>query len=234
MSRKQASAPRQGAQKIVILGIGGNCVDILDTLNDINAASARPRFQCIGFLDDDPAAHGKLIGGIPVIGGLKRARSICDALFVNGIGSPATFRQKPEIIASTGLSEARFVSIVHPSAVVSSMATVGVGTVILQNSVIASSAKIGRHVMILPLTVVSHHGVVGDYSTIAGGASISGYVRIGRACYIGSHCAIREQVSIGDCALCGIGSIVLEDVPARAVVAGNPARRLRGLKTISR
>jgi sugar O-acyltransferase (sialic acid O-acetyltransferase NeuD family) len=234
MSRKQVSAPRQSAQKIVILGIGGNCIDILDTLNDINVASARLRFQCMGFLDDDPAVHGRRISGIPVIGGLKRARSISDVLFVNGIGSPATFRHKPEIIASTGLSEARFISIVHPTAVVSSMATVGVGTVILQNSVIASNAKIGGHVMILPLTVVSHHSVVGDYSTIAGGVSISGYVRIGRACYIGSHCAIREHVSIGDRALCGIGSVVLKDVPARAVVAGNPARHLRGAKKSSR
>jgi len=228
------TARRLGGQKVVILGIGGNCIDILDTLHDINDASPRPRFQCVGFLDDDPAAQGKRICGIPVIGGLDRARSIRGAWFVNGIGSPRTFWRKPQIIARTGLGDDRFVTIVHPSARVSRMATLGAGTVILQNSVVASNAKVGKHVMVLPLSVISHDAVIGDYSTIAGGVCISGNVRVGRACYLGSNCAIREHLSIGDAALCGVGSTVIADVPPRAVVAGNPARRLRRSSKVSR
>lgn len=217
-------------QKIVILGTGGNCVDILDALLDINAAAPEPRFQCIGFLDDDPATHGTHVCGVPVIGELKRARSITDALFVNGIGSPQNFWRKPEIIGTTGLPEDRFVSIIHPSAQVSAFASIGVGTVILQNSVIASNAKIGKHVMILPLSVVSHDSVIRDYSTIAGGVCLSGNVRAGYACYFGSRCAVRENLTVGDYVLCGMGSNVLADVPSNSVVVGNPARRLRDVK----
>jgi sugar O-acyltransferase (sialic acid O-acetyltransferase NeuD family) len=224
--RGTASAPR--AQPIVILGVGGNCVDILDAIQDINALASRPRYECVGFLDDDPSRHGTSIHGIPVLGGLARARALRRAVFVNGIGSVGNFRRKREIIARTGLPVERFATIVHPSAQVSRLAAIGAGTVVLQNSVIGSDARVGRHVMILPLTVISHHAVVGDYSTIAGGVSISGYVRIGRACYIGTHSAIREHLAIGDAALIGMGSIVVRDVPPGAAVAGNPARPLRG------
>jgi len=46
---------------------------------------------------------------------------------------------------------------------------------------------------------------------------------------IGSGATILANVSIGEHALVGAGSVVTKDVPARAVVAGNPARILRYL-----
>jgi acetyltransferase-like isoleucine patch superfamily enzyme len=46
---------------------------------------------------------------------------------------------------------------------------------------------------------------------------------------IGSGSTILSQVTIGENALVGAGSVVTKDVPANAVVAGNPARILRYL-----
>lgn len=47
---------------------------------------------------------------------------------------------------------------------------------------------------------------------------------------IGSGATILANVTIGEHALVGAGSVVTKDVPARAVVAGNPARILHYLK----
>jgi len=44
---------------------------------------------------------------------------------------------------------------------------------------------------------------------------------------IGSGCTILANVTIGENALVGAGSVVTKDVPANAIVAGNPARFLR-------
>lgn len=49
-------------------------------------------------------------------------------------------------------------------------------------------------------------------------------VRIGRRCWIGFNSAIMKGVTIGDEAIVAAGSVVIRDVPAGAVVAGNPAR----------
>lgn len=46
---------------------------------------------------------------------------------------------------------------------------------------------------------------------------------------IGSGSTILSQVTIGEEAIVGAGSVVTKDVPARAVVAGNPAKILRFL-----
>jgi len=48
---------------------------------------------------------------------------------------------------------------------------------------------------------------------------------------IGSGATILANVTIGENALIGAGSVVTKDVPANAVVAGNPARIFRYLET---
>jgi UDP-2-acetamido-3-amino-2,3-dideoxy-glucuronate N-acetyltransferase len=44
---------------------------------------------------------------------------------------------------------------------------------------------------------------------------------------IGSGCTILANITIGENALVGAGSVVTRDVPANSIVAGNPARILR-------
>lgn len=50
-----------------------------------------------------------------------------------------------------------------------------------------------------------------------------------RGASIGSGARILSKLTIGENALVGAGSVVTKDVPANAVVAGNPARVLRTL-----
>ena len=52
---------------------------------------------------------------------------------------------------------------------------------------------------------------------------------VGKGASIGSGATILANVTIGENALIGAGSVVTKDVPANAVVAGNPARLLRYL-----
>jgi sugar O-acyltransferase (sialic acid O-acetyltransferase NeuD family) len=214
-------------KKIVILGTGGNSVDILDTLNDINDASSRHSYECLGFLDDNEDLWGKRILGVEVLGPLEKARGLDGCLFVNGIGAPTNFWKKEAIIGKTGATLDRFETVIHPSASVSRTATLGRGVVVFQHVVITSNVQIGNHVIILPNTVISHDDVIGDYTCIAGGVCVSGQVTIGRSCYLGTNSTIIGNSEVGDRCLVGMGSSVLRNVPPNSVVVGNPARFLR-------
>jgi sugar O-acyltransferase (sialic acid O-acetyltransferase NeuD family) len=217
---------------IIILGTGGNCIDILDSLNDINDAYGKNIYTCQGFLDDDTKKLGLEYHGVRVLGPLYSAKIFRNCFFVNGIGSPTNFWRKKEIIAKTKLPIERFETIIHPSASVSRFSKIGRGVVIFQNVTVTSNVRIGDHVIMLPNTVISHDDVIGDYTCVAGGVCISGGVEIGTSCYVGTNASVIDNLKIGDYCLIGMGSVVLHDVSENTVIAGNPARVLH--RTIER
>ena len=217
-------------KKLIILGIGGSSIDILDAVNDINDQQGRPIYECVGFLDDAREAWGREHHCVKVLGPLDSAPNYTDCVFVNGIGNPRNFYRKQSIISTTQLPLDRFATIIHPSASVSRMSSLGFGTIVFQNVTIASNATIGNHVIILPNSVVSHDAMIGDYTCVGGGVCIAGRCEIGTACYVGANATVMENGKIGDNCLIGMGSVVIDVVPGNSVVVGNPARYLR--KTI--
>jgi acetyltransferase EpsM len=214
-------------KRVIVLGAGGNCRDIVDAMNEANRHADAALYDPVGYLDDDPAKHGTILGGLPVLGPLSAASAHADCWFVNGLNGTNLTRRKKEILESVGIPTHRFVSVVHPSASVSQMAKIGTGTVILQNVSVCSAATIGDHVMVLPNSVVSHDAVVGSYGYLTPGVVLAGYVQLDEAVYVGARAAIMCRVKIGARAIVGMGSVVLEDVPPDCVVAGAPARRIK-------
>ena len=83
-----------------------------------------------------------------------------------------------------------------------------------------------------------YHGptTIGENVRIGNNVTISGHVIIGKrhrgSPVIGNNLHIHAQstilcpITVGDNAVVGAGSMVLKDVPANTVVAGNPARIL--------
>lgn len=52
-------------------------------------------------------------------------------------------------------------------------------------------------------------------------------IRIGRRAWLGFNSAVMKGVSVGEEAIVAAGAVVVADVPARSIVAGNPARLVR-------
>jgi sugar O-acyltransferase (sialic acid O-acetyltransferase NeuD family) len=214
-------------KNIIIIGAVGNCIDILDTINRINAACLETDYRCLGFLDDDKKRWGTTVMGLEVLGGISSASKFGDCSFINGIGSSKTFHRKRDIIEKTGVATNRFETIIHPTASISPTARLGKGVVVFQNVTITTNVTIEDHVCILPNSVISHDCTIGNYSCVAGGAIICGNVTIGELCYIGAGSSIREGCSIGNGCLVGMGSVVIDNVKNDLVIAGNPAQRIK-------
>jgi acetyltransferase-like isoleucine patch superfamily enzyme len=66
-----------------------------------------------------------------------------------------------------------------------------------------------------------------DYHALDADAEVCRPVRIGERVWIGCRATVLKGVTIGDGAVVAAGSVVTRDVPAGALVAGNPARVVR-------
>jgi sugar O-acyltransferase (sialic acid O-acetyltransferase NeuD family) len=208
---------------LIILGTGGNALDLLDIMEAQNAVAST--WHLVGFLDDDaPAGEQRL--GAEILGPLAAAPRFRRHWFVNAIGSDASFRRRAQIVAKTGLGSEEFATLVHPAAAISSRATLGPGTYVSAGAVVAGNVTVGRHVALGPACVIGHDTVIADFSMVAPAAVVSGAVRIGESCYIGARAVIRQRLRIGERALVGMGAVVTREVAPHSVVVGNPARPL--------
>jgi acetyltransferase-like isoleucine patch superfamily enzyme len=54
---------------------------------------------------------------------------------------------------------------------------------------------------------------------------------IKRGASIGSGATILPNITVGEGAIVGAGSVVTKDVPAHSIVAGNPAKLIRNIKS---
>ena len=106
------------------------------------------------------------------------------------------------------------------------------------NITLPARARIGPGLYI-PHTgyiVVNSGAVIGSNCTLAQGVTIGhrrggrermgGSPTIGDRVYVGPGAAIIGPMTVGDDSLIGVGAVVTRSVPARGVVAGNPARLL--------
>jgi sugar O-acyltransferase (sialic acid O-acetyltransferase NeuD family) len=200
---------------LLIFPCNGNGLEALDCLAECH--------QLIGFVDDTPEKQGAAVFGHPVLS-RHALRDHASAQVLAVPGGPSSFRQRVAIVEGLGLEADRFATVIHPSARISPLASIGRNVLIMAGVVITSNAVVGDHVCILPNTVIHHDVVVGDWTLIGSNVSIAGHVRLGRNCYVGSGSRIIHGVEIGERALIGLGSNVLANVRCDETVAGNPAR----------
>ena len=147
-------------------------------------------------------------------------------------------RRYDEIIVAIGSSESRkevvrrlsvrkYASAVDPSATVSDRASIGDGSVVMQGAVVQSGAHLGKHCIVNTCASVDHDCEVGDFVHIAPHAAVLGGVRIGAGSLIGAGAVVRQNITIGEGVVVGAGAVVVNDVPARTVIAGVPAKEIR-------
>ena len=121
---------------------------------------------------------------------------------------------------------------IEPGAVIREQVEIGEGAVIMMGAVINIGAVVGEGTMIDMGAVLGGRAIVGKRCHIGAGTVLAGVIEPASATpvvvednvMIGANAVVIEGVRIGENAVVAAGAIVLEDVPAGAVVAGNPAR----------
>jgi sugar O-acyltransferase (sialic acid O-acetyltransferase NeuD family) len=198
-------------KKLIILGAGGTAFDLIDIAHAMNKAKAT--WIILGYLDDNRQLHGQNVYGYPVLGSIPDSSNYPDAFFASSIGDAYRPELRKLVREKVALSNERFASLIHPTAVISETATIEPGVVIYGNVTLSSMVKVGHDVFLCGNTFLGHECVIGDHCVLSVGNFLASDVNIGNCCYLGVGVMIRHQISVGHNSLIGMGTRVIKDVP---------------------
>jgi sugar O-acyltransferase (sialic acid O-acetyltransferase NeuD family) len=220
------TAPLAG-EPLILVAAGGLG---RETLEAVHAAGV---LNPIGFVDENPDRHGvEVQAGLRVLGGLEALVDLETARIVLCAGSGLARQRLSAKLARLGVAEQRYVTVVHPAAVLPSAVELGTGSVLLAGAVLTAAVSVGRHVVVMPNAVITHDDLLSDYATICAAAALAGSVVIGERAYLGAGALVREGLRVGADAVLGMGAVALCDLPDGEIWVGNPATFLRHTKPI--
>ena len=208
--------------RLLIVGAGAMGRLALEIAMDV--PEAERDWEIGGFLDDRPNVldgYGRSFGilGDPATFDFSDTdRVVC------AIAAPRVRLEFCKRLASRG---AKFVNLIHPTAIIGRYSKMGLGCIFAHYSLLDTDTSVDSHVIVYPRGIVGHDSTVGEGTLLAPQAVLCGGCTLGRGIFIGANATVNENTVIGDYASLASGSVATGHIPAHAVMMGVPARPIR-------
>lgn len=208
------------ADRIVILGSGDHARVVYDALDRAGRASEVLCF--VNFANEEDGVKAGWMGVTTYLSWATFMKEVGGAVhsFVVALGDIGKRKRTFEMALAAGLQPT---TVVHPSSVVSTGASIGAGTMVSANCFIGVDARIGENCIVNSGAIVDHDCVVGSHTTIAPAATLAGRVTIEEMVMIGMGACVLDEVQIASQSTVAAGAVVTGDVPLAVMVAGVPA-----------
>lgn len=146
-------------KKIVIVGAGGHCKVVIDTIEEIN--KIENTYEILGILDDN-----------------KEIKNVLNYTILGEIESLKNFDKKVVYHIAIGNNEVRekvyknnksreFISIKHPSGVISKYAIIESGSFVGAGAIVSSEAHIGLGTIVNTGSIIEHETIIGEFSHLS-------------------------------------------------------------------
>jgi UDP-perosamine 4-acetyltransferase len=217
--RTTGKGGKLGGRHCILVGAGGHAKVLVDCLR-------RQGVRILGFVDRDVRLHGKAVCGLPVLGGdAELARYAGRGLWlVNAVGSIRSLLRRKAVFESLKRKGHKFLTVVHPSAVLGNGVRLGEGAQVMAGVVIQPDAIIGENSIINTGARIDHDCAIGAHTHVAPGCVLSGNVRVGDETQLGTGAAVIQGVTVGSRCLVAAGAVVVRDVADGTSVMGVPAK----------
>lgn len=215
------------AKKIIIIGGAGKGALISQVVEDNRRNFGDLEYEIAGYCNDYDM--GQIIHGYPVLGTIADIPRFIAEGYYFAFTIHMTNRNylTEEVFLRCNLPEDRLPNIISKRAFIAPTVELAPGACVMQFASISQNAKIGKCTIVSTHTLVGHDTVIGPLCHITATCVVGSRISIGKAVTIGLHATVIEFCKIGDYALVGASALVIKDVPAGQVWAGQPARYFR-------
>jgi len=144
-----------------------------------------------------------------------------DVSYVLGIGNNRLRGKTAQIVIdkNKGLQK-----VISNYSSISRMAQIGNGVFVSKGVLVNALAQIEDYVILNTGCIIEHGCVIRCAAHIGPGAVLAGNVSVGRRTLVGANAVIKQGIKIGDDVVIGAGSVIINDVPSKCQIVGNPAR----------
>jgi len=205
-------------KRIIIVGAGGFGREVLQW-----ARHAWPEHvpKIAGFLSADPDKLDGHAPTLPILGSPADFEPQPSDGLVLAIGVPRIRRGVAEQLEANG---ARFLTLIHPTAIVADTAHIGIGTVICPYAIVSDAVRLGRFVLVNYHASLAHDASAGDFAVVSPYAVLAGEASIGREVFLGLHASIGPGIRVGDESKVSANSAVLASAGPGSLIHGVPGR----------
>lgn len=208
-------------KKIVLVGGGGYCSSVLDSI--IKKGEYEP--VCI----TDYVDIGKELLGVKVIGDDNMLDELYNSgieyafITVGSVGNPIIRIKIEENLRKIGF---KIPSIIDSSAIVSANAIIEDGVFIWKGAIVNASAIIKKNAIINTGAIIEHDCIIGEFAHIDPGSTVSGATIIGDNSQIGAGAVVIEGIKVSKNCIVGAGSVIIRDIESNSKVCRNPGRKI--------
>lgn len=125
------------------------------------------------------------------------------------IGTALTVKQKRSEIKAAG---GKFITIIHPSAVVSSLANIGQGVIVAPFVFIGPFSNIGDNAIINVHSTIGHDVSIGSGAVISPHVDVNGESSIGEYTFLGAGVVVDPRTNIGRYCKISSGTVIKKDI----------------------
>ncbi len=205
-------------ERILIVGAGGFGREVLQWARHAWPDHAA---RIAGFLSEDPAKLDGHAPTLPILGTPTDFELRPTDGLVLAIGIPGVRREVAEGLDARG---GRFLTLVHPTAIVADTAVIGPGSVICPYALVSDNVRLGPCVLVNYHASLGHDAAAGDYAVLSPYATLGGYAQVGSDVFLGLHATVGPAASVGCRSTVAANSCALVDVPEDRLVYGVPGR----------
>lgn len=205
-------------KKIAIVGAGGFGKEVAFLLERIGS------WDVVGFFDDNQVTEEvygyKMLGNIDSLVKYPSELSI-----VCAIGNSLVRRKiVGRLIENSNLY---FPTVIDPTVIYGESVTFGQGNIICAGAILTVDVNIGDFNIINLSSTVGHDVVIGSFNTLYPSVNISGFIKTGDCVEFGTGTKVIQNLTIGENAIIGAGSVVVRDIQKNTLSVGVPAKVIK-------